>query len=50
MCIKVTRLFKKRTFENREVDDSEGKLATRPEEIYKNIVSALFRDKFEDKN
>ena len=46
---KATRLLNQKTFENPKVEDLDGKLATRPEDIL-NIVSTHFKDKFVDTN
>ena len=43
------RLLNKKTFENPEVEDSEGKLATRPGDIL-DTISKYFKDKFVDSN
>ena len=44
---KATRLLNHRTFENPKAEDSEGQLATRPEDIL-DKVSKYFKDKFVD--
>ena len=44
---KATRLLNQKTFENPKVENSEGKVATRPGDIL-DIVSEYFKDKFVD--
>ena len=45
--VEAIKLLNQKTFENLKAEDSEGKLATRPETIV-DIVSRYFTDKFVD--
>ncbi|GFR98825.1 endonuclease-reverse transcriptase [Elysia marginata] len=45
--LKATKLLNQKHFENPKVEDREGKLATRPNDILE-IVSSHFKNKFQD--